>query len=453
MDFVAILFLLAPVLVLYASPLNPVPGSGEAWWTFAMTGGLSLVVSLLFWWLIPWFLRRGTNELNPLAFRFSKGVTWLRWLFQVVLLGTFVVQVHVLRLREAFQALLWPADWFLISDALLILPFLVPFVLWHARLGQMLARGTGSLFSFRVFLGLRIRFLAVGLAPQLVYLNLYRWMATGPNLWTRYTDRFPSLHYAMSGVLLFLLFALSPLFVRLLFPRIPLQQYQPDCPLIAPLVQMANRAEVTLGRLDVWCTGAMRMANAAVTGIWGGNRRVFITDSLLKELPVPELLAVLAHEMGHVHFRHLLINFLLAISTGMVSIWFIWLVADVVSSELILTLGIFGLQIGYILIVFSFFLRRFEHQADLYAAHILGRPDWLCNALLRLAQINGTPMTKSSLTHPSIHDRIHRIRRDVDQNGLDLSRPLRRFRFTNVAVVCAVLVFMASTVLFVELAA
>jgi STE24 endopeptidase len=278
-------------------------------------------------------------------------------------------------------------------------------------------------------------------------------MATGPNIWTRYTDRFPSLHYAMSGVLLFLLFALSPLFVRLLFPRVPLQQYDPESPLIAPLGQMANRANVTLGRVDVWRTGAMRMANAAVTGIWGGHRRVFVTDSLLRELPVPELLAVLAHEMGHVHFRHLLINFLLAISTGMVSIWFIWLVADFVSSELILTLGIFGLQIGYILVVFSFFLRRFEHQADLYAAHIVGRPDWICNALLRLAHVNGTPMTKSSITHPSIHSRIDRIRWEVDKNGLDLSGPLTKFKLFNIAVVCAVFLFIASTVVFVELAA
>jgi len=47
-----------------------------------------------------------------------------------------------------------------------------------------------------------------------------------------------------------------------------------------------------------------RRVNASVTGL-GAHRRIFLHDTLLEQLSADEVEAVVAHEAGHVHFKHL----------------------------------------------------------------------------------------------------------------------------------------------------
>ena len=47
-----------------------------------------------------------------------------------------------------------------------------------------------------------------------------------------------------------------------------------------------------------------RKSNAFFTG-FGKNKRIVLFDTLIRQLTVPELVAVLAHEMGHYQKKHI----------------------------------------------------------------------------------------------------------------------------------------------------
>jgi len=65
--------------------------------------------------------------------------------------------------------------------------------------------------------------------------------------------------------------------------------------------------------------------------------------------------------------------------------------------------------------IFNALLRRFEYEADAYAAAITGSPAWLKQALLRLAEKNLTnlwPHPAYSLyhySHPPLAERLERL--------------------------------------------
>ncbi|MEI6792102.1 MAG: M48 family metallopeptidase [Actinomycetes bacterium] len=74
-------------------------------------------------------------------------------------------------------------------------------------------------------------------------------------------------------------------------------------PARSSVVQLARRAGVTVG--SVYVIDASRRttaANAYVVGI-GSSKRVVIYDNLLTKFPPRETRLVVAHELGHVHYR------------------------------------------------------------------------------------------------------------------------------------------------------
>lgn len=88
---------------------------------------------------------------------------------------------------------------------------------------------------------------------------------------------------------------LDPLFNR--FERLPAGELRSD------VLALAERADVKVG--EVYVMDASRRttaANAYVAGL-GGTKRVVLYDTLLDEFSPGEVRHVVAHELGHVHFR------------------------------------------------------------------------------------------------------------------------------------------------------
>ncbi|HTL97643.1 MAG TPA: zinc metalloprotease HtpX [Holophagaceae bacterium] len=177
--------------------------------------------------------------------------------------------------------------------------------------------------------------------------------------------------------------------------------------------------------------------NAFATGRDPEHAVVACTEGILKLMTRPELEGVLAHELGQVKHRDILIGSLaaaLAQAIMFISHAVMWVTprdeegrANPIAGIAIMVLG----PIAAMLLQMAISRSR-EYDADAYSAHITGRPDLLASALERLQAYNQQApmqhaqpatahlMTVSPLsgggvmgmfsTHPPIQERIARLR-------------------------------------------
>jgi STE24 endopeptidase len=121
------------------------------------------------------------------------------------------------------------------------------------------------------------------------------------------------------------------------------------------------------------------MGNAAVMGIIPPVRYILLSDLLLERMDDEQIEAVFAHEVGHVVHRHMawyvvvILIFMLAIvAVGQFVPDPPPAVAGIpenVTKNVLLPVGAFAAFLVY----FGFLSRRFERQADVYAARVIER--------------------------------------------------------------------------------
>lgn len=170
--------------------------------------------------------------------------------------------------------------------------------------------------------------------------------------------------------------------------------------------------------------------NAYFTG-FGSAKRIVFFDTLIEKLTADEIEAVLAHELGHFHYRHIakrmVVTFLLSLGVLALLGWLVeqsWfytslgVAPSLTASNHALALILFFL----VLPVFSFFLtplgnilsRKHEFQADAFAAKQASAPK-LISALVKLYQDNAATLTPDPLyshfyaSHPPASQRIARL--------------------------------------------
>jgi len=168
-----------------------------------------------------------------------------------------------------------------------------------------------------------------------------------------------------------------------------------------------------------------RTMTAGVMGLVPRFRYILVTDSLVDILSKGELNAVMAHEMGHIRYRHILffILFLLGymvISFGLFDI-FVYVMAlqprlfGLLSSQQELQAGIFYSVLSvpvilsivlYFRYIMGFFMRNFERQADLYSARMVGGPEPTIMSLEKIARFSGQSRHRPSWHHFSIAERV-----------------------------------------------
>lgn len=166
--------------------------------------------------------------------------------------------------------------------------------------------------------------------------------------------------------------------------------------------------------------------NAYFTG-FGQNKRVVFFDTLLKDLATPEILAILAHELGHMKLKHIPKSLIASLVISFFGFWLMgrlssenWFYAGhfikVVSPGVLFFLFIEALPI------YSFWLspvgawisRKREFEADEYAAGETKAQD-LVSGLLKLYQQNASPVVTDKLysgfyhSHPPALERIKKL--------------------------------------------
>lgn len=215
-----------------------------------------------------------------------------------------------------------------------------------------------------------------------------------------------------------------PLFIAPLFNRFtPLQ----DEGLNARIGALLQRCGFPPRKLYVM-DGSRRSThgNAYFTG-FGAARRIVFFDTLLEKLTPDEVEAVLAHELGHFHHRHIVQRIGVTAGTSLGLLWMLAQLADthwfyaglgVTAPDSATALALFSLVlpvVGFLLTpLASHWSRRHEFEADRYAAHH-AQAEHLASALVKLYRDNAATLTPDPLysrvfdSHPPAGARIEAL--------------------------------------------
>lgn len=199
---------------------------------------------------------------------------------------------------------------------------------------------------------------------------------------------------------------------------------------------MAKDCEFPLNEITVM-DGSRRSAksNAFFMG-FGKNKKIALYDTLIESQSTPELVAVLAHEIGHFKRKHIIQRIVLSIAQFGLLFFLLGLIIDPGSAfaqELFAAFGIpaahisphaglifFGILfspvsrlLGILLHAWS---RKHEFEADAYAAQAQQTPEHLITALKKLSADNLSNLTPHQLrvvldySHPPVLVRINALR-------------------------------------------
>lgn len=174
-----------------------------------------------------------------------------------------------------------------------------------------------------------------------------------------------------------------------------------DPELIFRIEDLAKREGLEIkGIYQMDATKRSRHTNAYFSGL-GKTKRIVLFDSLIQSHDADEIMAVLAHEIGHLKKNH--IKKQLALSTA-VSVLLFYLASKMITWELMFEGFGFSIMpayaglflVGIMWEPVSFFLvpagmalsRRFEREADLYSLRIIRDSGPLVRALKKIAKDN-----------------------------------------------------------------
>ena len=246
-------------------------------------------------------------------------------------------------------------------------------------------------------------------------LFLFEWAGPGAWAWC----------WGLGTVVALVLQFIAPVWLMPLFNKFtPL----PDGPLKERILKYASEIGFPLQGIYI-VNGSKRSSksNAYFTG-FGKFKRIALFDTLIARHTAPELVAVLAHEIGHYRKKH--------IRTGMiVSVLrmgaMLWILSMFVSHRpLFDTFFMENVSVHAGLIIFGllftpieFFLslamhalsRKHEFEADRFAAETLGGREDLVSALKKLSADNLSNLTPHPAyvflhySHPPVLERIRRL--------------------------------------------
>ncbi|MBS1125715.1 MAG: Ste24 endopeptidase [Nitrospirae bacterium] len=171
-----------------------------------------------------------------------------------------------------------------------------------------------------------------------------------------------------------------------------------------------------------------RHSNAYFTGI-GKVKRIVLFDTLLQQMTQDEVLAVLAHEVGHWKKKHVLkrivmteIMALIGIVAGFRLLQGSWLsdllrLGNASFFAKVVILGFLASIVTFPLTpLFSYLSRRDERESDQFARELTGDPGAMASALVKLSKENLSNLHPHPLyaafyySHPPVVERIRELK-------------------------------------------
>ena len=256
-------------------------------------------------------------------------------------------------------------------------------------------------------------FISVLLGGGILSLVIWFYQLTGENFWV----------YAWILVAAFSLF-INMFHAKLIVPLFNKQSPLEDGELKSAIEQYAKKVGFTINNIFV-IDGSKRStkANAYFSG-FGSQKRITLYDTLINDLDTNEIVAVLAHEVGHYKKRHIIFNLISSILlTGFTLFILSLLVNSPILSEALgvsipsfhIGLIAFGILYSPISEVTGLFMnymsRKFEYQADNFAKETFER-NALITSLKKLSKNSLSNLTPhpafvfAHFSHPTLLQRI-----------------------------------------------
>jgi STE24 endopeptidase len=236
----------------------------------------------------------------------------------------------------------------------------------------------------------------------------------------------------VSGVSIVLTF-LSPYLIEPLFYKMEPLEVEG---LSQDIRSLTERAGVQLGRvLKMDASRRSGHSNAYFTGL-GRVKRVVLFDTLLTQMSHAQILAVLAHELGHWKKHHVLIRMLVmqVLLVGGAYLAFVLVPSSLLPQLVGLESASFGARVLVLMVgasllmfpltpLFSAWSRHDEREADSFAVALHGQPRDLADALAKLGTENLSNLHPHPLyavfyySHPPLVERIGHLRALAKASG------------------------------------
>jgi STE24 endopeptidase len=236
--------------------------------------------------------------------------------------------------------------------------------------------------------------------------------------------------YAWILVAVFSIF-LNMFYAKLMVPLFNKQSPLEEGSLRTKIETYAKSVGFTLDNIFI-IDGSKRStkANAYFSG-FGKEKRITLFDTLVKDLEEEEIVAVLAHEVGHYKKNHIIVNLLASVLTTGFTLWLLSLFVG--SPALSQALGVeepsfhigliaFGILYSPISeitgLLMNYLSRKFEYQADNYAKNTYGAAP-LISSLKKLTKNSLSNLTPHKAyvfmhySHPTLLQRFRNLKRGL----------------------------------------
>ncbi|MEM9080196.1 MAG: M48 family metallopeptidase [Verrucomicrobiota bacterium] len=265
----------------------------------------------------------------------------------------------------------------------------------------------------------QIKSLVLSALLGIPFLALILWLFNAvPNAWLY--------AWLATTALSLLLTYLAPSLILPLFNKFTPME---DGELKSAIQDMAKKCDFPLTEISIM-DGSKRSAkaNAFFTG-FGKHKKIALYDTLVDNQTTPELVGVLAHEIGHFKKKHIVQRIILSIIQTALIFFLLGLVTSKDSAFAQTLFSAFrvdniSIQVGLVLFFILFkpvsrlisigmaiLSRKHEFEADHYAATVQETPAHLSSALKKLSADNLSNLTPHPLelslhpSHPPVHQR------------------------------------------------
>lgn len=192
---------------------------------------------------------------------------------------------------------------------------------------------------------------------------------------------------------------------------------------------MMEKAGLKVGRvMQMDASRRSRHSNAYFTGI-GKVKRIVLYDTLIKQMTHGEIVAVLAHEIGHWKKGHIWKRLVVAEIAALAGSWMVFrmvqweglpgmmgLSSDLSLPGRMMIIGFIASLVLFPITPFSAWRSRcHEREADRFAADLTGRPEDLASALVKLSVENLSNLFPHPFyamfhySHPPVVERVRTL--------------------------------------------
>lgn len=223
--------------------------------------------------------------------------------------------------------------------------------------------------------------------------------------------------------MILLISMIAPVFISPLF-----NDYKPlaEGPVKSAIFSLARANQIPTDNVVYFDASKQTTRVSANVSGFAGTTQVSLNDNLLNKTSLPEIKAVMGHEMGHYVLNHglrLTVYFSIVIIIGF---WFVHKVLDQVivrfgskygissrTDPAVLPLAVFVLSVFFLMAtpVTNTIVRQAEKEADLYGLNSAREPHGFATAAMRLSTYRkiqpGYWEEVIFYDHPSGYDRVH----------------------------------------------